>query len=570
MLKDSNFGELWVGGSKPQSGLENLFISIQTLNSNIDTFKELGEDYYDFIVLDEAHHGKAGSYRTLFDFFKPQIFLGLTATPERMDGLSLLPDFGNKISAEIRLPQALESGLLSRFQYFCITDSSDVDLRSDSLWSNGGYDIQKLSKLLCRTGRVNCIVQALEKYMANEHGCKAICFCVDKDHAKFMSEQFYVLGFKSDYLVSADITAEKRKSLAEKLRAGELNYLFVVDIFNEGVDIPEIDTVLFLRPTESLTVFLQQLGRGLRLSPGKEELTVLDFVAQANKKYNFAQRFRSLCTRPDVDIRGQIVNGFSMLPHGCSITMEQKAQSYILENIKNAVYNITRLQKELASFANTPTIAEFMRYIGQDIRLLYRSNGCWTSLKRDAGKCTYADTDITRQLEKGMSNLIHANSVKYLQFLSDFAQGSKDYKATWGENHSFALMLYYAIFQKKVSECGYSSMNEALKAIQTQTLFMQELKEICDYKHEFVKINTQPVGEGMPSSLELYGAYTREEVFTLFDVQHEEKKMQGSAAGVFKVGDNTEVFFVTLNKSDKDFSPSTQYKDYLINESLFH
>lgn len=569
MLKDSNFGELWVGNYHPQNNLEHLFVSITTLNNNFGTFEELGQDYYDYIVLDEAHHGMAQSYRKLFNFFVPKVFLGLTATPERMDGQSLLPDFGNKISAEIRLPQALESGLLSPFQYFCITDSPNIDLRDSYLWTNGGYDTQKLSKILCDNGRVECITNALNKYIADEHNCKALCFCVDMEHAIFMAEKFQAKGYKADYLVSTTLTPERRRDLANKLKRGIINYLFVVDIFNEGVDIPEIDTVLFLRPTASLTIFLQQLGRGLRLSPGKNELTVLDFVAQANQKYNFAERFRSLCIRPDVNIRSHVEEGFSMLPYGCSITMEHKAQSYILENIKNSIFNIARLRKELISRTNTPTLTEFINSIGQDIRLIYRGNSCWTSLKRSAGKIEYKDTALTDIITKNIGNLIHVNSVSYLHFLNNFANGSQDYLDH--NHHTYALMLYFAIFQKKVSQSGYSSMEDALSQLQTQKVFMHELKEICDYHHEYIKINTQPVGEGMPSELELYGCYTREEIFTIFGIQHEEKRMQGSVTGIFKVESlNTELFFVTLNKSDKDFSPSTQYKDYLINETRFH
>ena len=571
MLQDANFGDLWVGNYVPQNDLDHLFVSIQTLNSNYHQFEQLGADYYDYIVLDEAHHGKADGYRKLFSFFTPTILLGLTATPERMDGLSLLPDFGGKISAEIRLPQALEAGLLSPFQYFCITDSADIDLSLDYLWTNGGYDVKRLSKLLSRTGRVDCIIHAMERYLSNEHACKALCFCVDMEHARFMAEQFQERGYRADYLTSATLTPERRKELSEQLRSGKINYLFVVDIFNEGVDIPEIDTVLFLRPTDSLTIFLQQMGRGLRLAPGKEELTILDFVAQANKQYNFGERFRSLCTRSDIDIKEQVISGFSMLPPGCSITMEQKAQSYILENIKNAIYNAARLRKELSLFTETPTLSGFIRYIGQDVRLLYRGGACWTSLKRDAGKCVYKETPLTSLVERGMGNLIHVNSVSYLKFLANFAKGSADYKNPTGNQHTFALMLYYAIFQKKVSQSGYATMSDALADFQRQSLFMQELSEICDYQHEYVKINTRPVNEGMPSALELYGCYTREEVFSIFGVQHEEKKMQGSVAGVYKVDSlNAEIFFVTLNKSDKDFSPSTQYRDYLINEMRFH
>ena len=188
------------------------------------------------------------------------------------DGRDLRPDFGGRISAEIRLPQALQAGLLTPFQYLCISD--DTDLSDDSLWSGQKYNIERLADKLCAKSRAKLIADALHKYLADEYTCRALCFCVNKRHADFMAEQLRLYGFNAESLTS-DTPAEERKRLANSLREGTLHYLCVVDIFNEGVDIPEVDTVLFLRPTESLTIFLQQLGRGLRLSVGKTELTVL-------------------------------------------------------------------------------------------------------------------------------------------------------------------------------------------------------------------------------------------------------------------------------------------------------
>ena len=151
-------------------------------------------------------------------------------------------------------------------------------------------------------------------------------------------------------------------------------------MYNEGVDIPAVDTVLFLRPTESITIFLQQLGRGLRLYPGKQVLTVLDFVAQLNQKYDYASRFRSLMTHTDKNIVDQIKNGFTLLPRGCSIHMEKKAKEYVLQNIKAAIYNKNRLINELRSYSVCPSLSEFISNNGQDIRLIYKNNLCWTKL----------------------------------------------------------------------------------------------------------------------------------------------------------------------------------------------
>ena len=346
-----------------------------------------------------------------------------------------LPDFGNQISAEIRLPMALDEGLLTPFQYLCISDNTD--LRAEDLMKGNKYIATKLTEKLCNQERVGLIINKLHYYLPDETKCKALGFCASKEHARYMAEQFNASGLNADYLTS-DRDSE-REQLNRKLAKGKINYLFVVDIFNEGVDIPEVDVVLFLRPTESLTIFLQQLGRGLRLYPGKLLLTVFDFVAQLNKNYDFTSRFRSLMVRKDKSVVDQVKDGFTLLPHGCSIHMEEKAQQYVLENIKAAVYNRRRLIQELRSYDHIPTIKEFIENNGQDV------------------------------------------------------------------------------------------------------------------------------------ALEQYGCYTREEIFTIFGRQAAEKRMQGSVSGVFNIEErNTELLFVTLNKSNKDFSVSTMYDDYVVSERQFH
>ena len=571
VLQDANFGTLWVGANRPQdaSEYEHLFVSISMFNSRFEEFfAKLDADYYDYIVIDEAHHSQANSYRKLFDHFTPKLLVGLTATPERMDGQDLRPDFGGRISAEIRLPQALQAGLLMPFQYLCISD--DTDLSDESLWSGQKYNTERLADKLCAKMRAKLIVDALHKYLADEYTCRALCFCVNKRHADFMAEQLSLYGFNAKSLTS-DTPTDERKQLAKDLRDGTLHYLCVVDIFNEGVDIPEVDTVLFLRPTESLTIFLQQLGRGLRLSAGKTELTVLDFVAQANRKYDFASRFRALTLHPEKNIQKQIKDGFTLLPLGCSIVMEKKARQYILDNITSAIYNKNRIVREIISYTSVPSISQFLENNGQDIRILYQGSNCWSSLKRAAGRISYSDDAITKRLEKGMANLIHHNTSSFLRFVERFIAGESVHIDE--ANRTYAIMLYYTLFLDKISRAGFSNINEALMLIHDEkyACFKQEVSEIVSYLLANLNIKTTPIGAEIIPGLELYGCYTREEVFTLVGRQTAEVKMQGAASGVFNLPEhNATLLFVTLNKSEKDFSPSTQYNDYLINEDYFH
>lgn len=385
-----------------------------------------------------------------------------------------------------------------------------------------------------------------------------------------MAEQLRLYGFNAESLTS-DTPAEERKRLANSLREGTLHYLCVVDIFNEGVDIPEVDTVLFLRPTESLTIFLQQLGRGLRLSVGKTELTVLDFVAQANRKYDFASRFRALTLHPEKNIQKQIKEGFTLLPLGCSIVMEKKARQYILDNITSAIYNKTRIVREINTYTSIPTISQFLENNNQDIRVLYQGTNCWSSLKRAAGRIQYEDDAITKRLEKGMSNLLHHNTVSFLRFVERFIKGEDI--STEPNCNKYSLILYYDLFQDRISKAGFKSLGEALALIHEKqySCFKQEIGEIISYLLANLNIKTTPVGDDIIPGLELYGCYTREEIFTLAGRQTADRKMQGTASGVFNLPEyNATILFVTLNKSEKDFSPSTQYNDYLINEEYFH
>ena len=567
VLMDANFGDVWVGQYKPVGGIDHLFVSVQTFNSKYDEiFSNLPQNYYDYIVIDEVHHSTANSYRKVLEHFSPKLLIGLTATPERMDGVSFLPDFDNQISAEIRLPKALDEGLLTPFQYLCISDNTD--LTDDDLMQGCKYVATKLTGKLCNKERVGLIVNRLRYYLPDETKCRALGFCATKEHARYMAEAFRAFGLKADYLTS---DRDDRELLNKQLTNGDINYLFVVDMFNEGIDIPAVDTVLFLRPTESLTVFLQQLGRGLRLYPGKELLMVFDFVAQLNQKYDFTSRFRSLMVRKDKSVVEQVKNGFTLLPHGCTIHMEEKAQQYVLDNIKAAVYNKKRLVQELRGYDHCPTLKEFIDNNGQDVRIVYKGGNCWTSLKREAGLCAYESDEYTKRFEKGIGNLVHTNSVAYLSFVKRILSGLDNVKFADERENTFGVMLYYTLYTDKISKVGFRNIEEGISLLANYPLFIAELQELTDYLLANIETKTFSVGEGLPVALEQYGCYTREEIFAIFGRQTADKKMQGCVSGAFNIEEmNTELFFVTLNKSDKDFSPSTMYDDYVVNENQFH
>lgn len=293
VLKDTNFGELLVGSYRPER-IDHLFLSIQTFNAQ-DFSSKTAPDFYDYIIVDEFHHAAAPTYQKLLDYYQPKLLLGLTATPERMDGKSILPYFDNRIAAEIRLPEAIDRKLLCPFQYFGVTDT--VNLASLK-WGVGGYDKGELSRIYTLSGavanrRADLVVSALLKYVTDIDQVKGLGFCVSIEHGEFMCRYFNEHGIPSMFL-SGKSSEEERNAAKGRLVRGEVRFLFAVDIYNEGVDIPEVNTVLFLRPTESLTVFLQQLGRGLRIAEDKECLTVLDFIGQAHKRYNFAEKFAAL------------------------------------------------------------------------------------------------------------------------------------------------------------------------------------------------------------------------------------------------------------------------------------
>ncbi len=582
VLVNGNFGQLWVGDTRPASttSLDHLFISIQTFNSNKETFRELPKDYYDYIVIDEAHHSRADSYRILFELFDPAILIGLTATPERMDGRSLLPDFNDRIASEIRLPEALSQQLLCPFDYYCVTDDS-VDL-SKVAFTNGKYNPSDLTQMYERNKetRFGYVQQALNKYINDPQSCKAVCFCCSIDHATSLNEQFVEHGYKSMVVTSNQTNryGDVLEEAAEKLARGEINYLCVADMLNEGVDIPEIDTVLFMRPTESLTIFLQQLGRGLRLADNKTCLTVLDFIALAHEGYDYESRFRALvgktATRIDEDIR----KGFPFLPAGCSIKMEPVAREYILQNIKNSSFDLRRLRREVASFEQNSdlklTIGNFLNHFSLDWRKIYKTPGSWSLLKQQAGLKMpgYERTKEVANLENGLTRLYHVNSLDFLKFISKLIDNGFKYDGRVRREAQFAEMFYYDVLYYPIDAYGKKfgvvlrDIADGIARLAQFPYFVEELRALVELRMQSICQTTQWLAID-DVDIELYGCYSADEIHLLTEgVLKRGVPLGTQYISSKKLG----LVFVTLNKSDKEYSPTTLYKDYAVNATTFH
>ena len=568
ILKDNNFGELWVDGEEP-TRYEHAFASVQTLNNRIDSLS-LSPSYYDFIIIDEVHHITANSYRPIIRHFEPSILLGLTATPERMDGGDILEDFGGRIAAEIRLPEALNRKLLSPFQYFGITDNVDL---SNIRWEKGKYVASELTSVYTANDRrVKDILQALDKYAKDMQEVRALCFCVSIEHAQFMSEKFILAGLKAEYLASTN--SNEREDKRRRFKQKEINYLFVVDIFNEGVDIPEIDTVLFLRPTESLTIFLQQLGRGLRLAEGKENLTVLDFVGNARPEYDFEHKFRALIGKTASPVLKEVEDDFPHLPLGCSIILESKAKEFILENIKTATsLNRNQLIQKIRNFEFQSilplTLSNFLQHYNIPIQAIYK-RGSWKRLCQEAGRLDSLDSTNEREITRAIGNKWLSTSCNnYFAFILKLANNNFKYPndSISKDQQLMLLMLHYDIWQ---NPGGFNSLEESINAIGNNPQLVQEIIEVMEYLLDKIDFIEKEIQLPYEQPLKLHGRYTREQILTAFGFSSFDKKASNREGVANNKELNTELLFIDLVKSEEDFSPTTMYNDYAVSDTLFH
>jgi superfamily II DNA or RNA helicase len=569
VLKNSAFGALWADGEQAEH-YGQLFASIQNLNKQLPQLR-LASDFYDYIVIDEVHHIAAESYRALLLHFQPQVLLGLTATPERHDGGDILQDFDGVIAAEIRLPEAINRLLLTPFQYFAIDD--ETDLRSIP-WARGRYDIAQLSQLYTHNEqRVRRILQSMQEIITDIGRMKALAFCVSREHALYMSQQFLLRGIAADVLTSDN--SQERQQKQQALRSGACQILCVVDIFNEGVDIPEVDTLLFLRPTESLTIFLQQLGRGLRLAARKEACTVLDFVGNSRPEYDFSGKFRALIGKSEQSLETEIRQGFPHAPLGCRIELSKRAEDEVLRNIRAAILTKLRLLSLIRQYpqqTDLPLTLENFLKLHPHLSLpeLYK-RGSWTALLQEAQSRVQepqGNEDLhSIYLRAIATRLLGCDAHDYLQFLLQLVQ--RNFTLAPGQDETFALMCHYDFWQAPGAGLGFVNLQASLHALRHPPL-QDELKSALRLLLAQIDHLQTPMPGSANVSLLLHARYSREQILVGFGATSFAQQ-PSSREGVYRLSQaNVELLFVTLDKSAGHFSPSTQYHDYAINETLFH
>ncbi|MBF9127479.1 DUF3427 domain-containing protein [Plantactinospora sp. S1510] len=552
VLRDGSFGEVLVSGEKPQEW-RHVFASVQSLHRLAD--EDLPPERFDMVIVDEFHHAEARTYARLLERLQPRELLGLTATPDRADGGDVRRWFGGRTAVELHLWEALERQLLAPFQYFGLHD--DVDLAT-LRWRRGqGYDLSELSNLYTgNDARVSKILQAIRDKV-DVANMRALGFCVSVAHAEFMAERFAGSGVPSAAVTSRVDPADRRR-LLDQFRRGELRVLFTVDLFNEGVDLPMVDTILLLRPTESATIFLQQLGRGLRLDYGKACLTVLDFIGGQHANFRFDLRWRALTGVSRRALSNAIEYDFPYLPSGCHIELDRVAKDVVLANLKSALPNSTAtLTAELRELGDV-TLADFLRETGLEVEDVYRrkSMGGWAGLRRRAGlgRTLPGPDDVT--LGAAIGRMLHLDDPDRLELLQEVAAGGRS------GTDRLADLLHIALWGNKIP---LDRTDEGLRRLWKHPDRCEEIAQLAEVlRGRIHRITLGPVSATVP--LRPHAHYSRDEACASFGVPNPTQLREGVK---WVPSERADLFFVTLIKSELHYSPTTMYADRAITEELF-
>ncbi|QQQ63243.1 DUF3427 domain-containing protein [Paenarthrobacter ureafaciens] len=581
VMQDGAFGELYVGDHKPRQWTR-VFASVQSLASlGVQSFST---DQFDVVVIDEFHHALAPTYRQLLEHLQPQQLLGLTATPERGDGGNVAKEFfEGRTASELRLWDALDADLLVPFHYFGVSD--DVDL-SRLEWKRGNYDTVQLDRLYtgddARAAKV--IRELRDKVVGTEH-MRALGFCVSVQHAHYMARVFNDAGITSVAVDGGTDEAARADALAQ-LRNREINCIFAVDIFNEGLDIPEVDTILMLRPTQSATIFLQQLGRGLRRADDKAVLTVLDFIGQQRREFRFDLRYRALTGYGRKQLEKAVEEEFPYLPSGSQIVLDRVAQKVVLDNIKAQLrFNRNQLINDVASYGETE-LASYLRESGNELKAIYRSTrDSWTGYLRQAQliegfsplesvlKGIHHDRSSAdeKKLLGRMAALIHVDDPERAEAYSMLVSADAPRYAELGtREQTFARMLFYTFWD---DGGGFKTYDDGLDHLRAYGFVCSEIKQIVSLGVASSKHAAKGLGAGLQHiPLLTHATYRREEALAALQYGALElgKNVQHREGVAWCPATATDAFFVTLNKDDRKHSATTMYKDYAISPELFH
>ena len=588
-----------------------LFSTIQTMSKE-EVYRRYSQDHFDYIIVDEVHKAGALSYLKVLDYFKPEFLLGMTASPERTDGFNIYDLFDNNIAHEIRLQEALDEDLLCPFHYFGITDVEFEDGTVDDDFTD--------FNLLASDKRVDYLIEKAEFYGYSGDRRKALVFCSRKQEARLLAEKFNKRGYKS-MVLTGDDSQEKRQVAIDRLtndsNPDKIEFIFTVDIFNEGVDIPEINQVLLVRPTESPIIFIQQLGRGLRKYMSKEYVVILDFIG--NYKNNFMIPIALSGDRSyDKDkIRKFLIEGTKLIHGASSINFDEVSQKRIYESINNTSFSRVALFKEKYNqlkykLGRIPHLYDFAINAEFNPELILAHNKYptyhqfLTDIEDDyTSHIDDDDLDSLKFISKKLLKGIRPHEAIILECLKvnkhfTVDQIEKCLKDNYGLDSQFeaikgAINYLSLNFYRKENGDGYQANTIQKLVEKPENLFFnyddnvfKNLEDNKDYSftisEQFQKALTNPIyyehlNDALKYSIykyetvykndsqfRLYEKYSREDVLRILNWKH---YMNGQNIGGYKIKYNTCPIFVTYHKSE-DISETINYEDRFISKTLFN
>jgi len=589
-----------ITGTKKEFDKRFIFSTIQSLSKD-NTLEKFQQNEFDYIIIDEFHHAEAPTYRKVIDYFKPKFLLGLTATPERMDGRNVLEICDNNIVYEIRLRDALEAELLAPFHYFGVSDQT-VDYNQVDL-INGHYEESSLVLALSTFTRVEFIIDKIKTYGHDGDFLHGLGFCVNIEHANYMSQEFNKRGYVTECLTGED-SVEYRQLIIKRLEdpTDELAMIFTVNIFNEGIDIPKVNLMLFLRPTESSTVFIQQLGRGLRKTENKEYVTVLDFIGNYKKSFIIPLALSGQYNAKAFDtdsLRVAVLHEFADSPGGSVVQLDPIAQREILQRIDNIKLSSTAVLKEMYSqfkydLGRSPEITDFL-YAEEAPSLtffLFKFRS-WIKTKEYMKDLNTFDESILANdfkyevveriesmlsikwpYEYGIIYLAKRNKEISVDNVVLWLTKRFDLKITRTEHETLIMRAMDRLskrhkkqkwtFGKLSDEVFY--VNPEISTLFGEDIYFNYVKDRLEYGLiDFRRSFRTGLVLGQEKKLSLYRNYTRNELMFIFEAKVAEGTWR---EGVSRV-DNHYLLFINLNKAE-DVEDHLHYKDYFKDPTSFH
>jgi superfamily II DNA or RNA helicase/HKD family nuclease len=572
-LRSPAFGEILAEGRAPIS-YDHLFASIQSVSS-AGLLQRFGPDYWHMVVIDECHHLPAASFDAFARSVRPKLLLGLTATPLRADGRSIAEYFDsrpdNRPAVELRLWHALDQQLLAPFEYYGTADETDL---SDVKWNGGATEIADLDRVISGDHiRARLVIQAVQKYCSDMKAIRALAFCVSVRHAEFMANQFNAAG-----LAAASVTGgtdrDLRYSIPGRLARGDIQIVCTCDLYNEGVDLPDVNTLLLLRPTQSPVLFEQQLGRGLRLAPGKESCLVLDFVGRYREEFRFDQLLQVMTGLPKRRLIDDLQHGFPTLPPGCHIAFDRVAGERVLASLKYiARQTWPRLTRELQGYAAMRgpanlSLANFLHDQGLELSDIYRANaaGGWTALRRSAALLVPEASEEESYLNRRFADLLHSNDPLALGLWRKLDPGLRADDLSAIERRRVQ-MLAYQLFPRITDKM---SPKEFLERLAGHAYLREELGELSDLLAARTELPVRRI-PGLPEEwpLLLYGRYEIREILAAVGWLTESRRAPHQSGKIAIDEVKIECLFVTLDKSE-GYHDRISYHDYAVSPELFH